>query len=58
MLKNTNDINDTQEILLVLLSNSGTLAGLSLALVGILNLKALDSKISSQPAPVTNLHKR
>ncbi len=45
MLKNTNDINDIREILLALLSNSGTLAGISLALVGILNLKPLTSKL-------------
>jgi hypothetical protein len=45
MLKNTNDISDIREILLALLSNSGTLAGINLALVGILNLKPITSKL-------------
>jgi hypothetical protein len=47
MLKNLNDINETKEILLALLSNSGTLAGISIALVGIINLKPLTSKINA-----------
>jgi hypothetical protein len=45
MLKNAYDIRDKRELLLVLLSNSGTLAGISLALVGILNLKPITSVI-------------
>jgi hypothetical protein len=45
MLKNTNDISDIREILLALLSNIGTLAGINLALVGILNLKPITSKL-------------
>jgi hypothetical protein len=45
MLKNTDDISDIREILLALLSNSGTLAGINLALVGILNLKPITSKL-------------
>lgn len=47
MLKNVNDDNDAKEILLALLSNSGTLAGISLALVGIINLKPITSKINT-----------
>jgi len=47
MLKDTNDITDTREILLAILSNSGTLAGISLALVGIMNLKPIDTKLST-----------
>lgn len=39
MLKNVNNRNDVKEILLALLSNSGTLAGISLTLVGIIHLK-------------------
>jgi hypothetical protein len=45
MLKNISDLRDIREILLALLSNSGTLAGISLALVGILNLKPLTSTL-------------
>ena len=47
MLKDTNDIADTREILLAILSNSGTLAGISLALVGIMNLKPDNSKLGT-----------
>ena len=47
MLKNTSDAADTREILLAILSNSGTLAGISLALVGIINLKPINSKIDT-----------
>jgi hypothetical protein len=47
MLKNTFDIKDTREILLALLSNSGTLAGINLALVGIINLKPSNSKLDT-----------
>ena len=45
MLDHTADIRDIREILLALLSNSGTLAGISLALVGILNLKPITSTV-------------
>jgi hypothetical protein len=47
MLKDTNDIAETREILLAILSNSGTLAGISLALVGIMNLKPVNSKLDT-----------
>ncbi len=47
MLKTTNDITETREILLAILSNSGTLAGISLALVGIMNLKPSNSKLGT-----------
>jgi hypothetical protein len=47
MLKNLNDIRETKEILLAILSNSGTLAGISIALVGILNIKPDTSKINA-----------
>lgn len=47
MLKDTIDITDTREILLAILSNSGTLAGISLALVGIMNLKPDNSKLGT-----------
>jgi hypothetical protein len=43
----TDDANEIRDILLALLSNSGTLAGISLALVGILNLKPLTSKVNT-----------
>lgn len=45
MLQNTGNIQETREILLALLSNSGTLAGLSLALVGILNIKPITTEM-------------
>lgn len=47
MLKYTNDITDTREILLAILSNSGTLAGISLALVGIINLRPNNLKLDT-----------
>ncbi len=47
MLKVTNDIADTREILLAILSNSGTLAGISLALVGIMNLKPNNTNLGT-----------
>ena len=47
MLKNINDPKDLLHLLVSLLSTSGTLAGLSLALVGIINLKISNSKIES-----------
>jgi hypothetical protein len=47
MLKDTNDIAEIREILLAILSNSGTLAGISLALVGIINLKPDNSKLDT-----------
>jgi hypothetical protein len=46
MLKNIQDLNDAKEILLALLSNSGTLAGISIALVGIINLKPVMTGIN------------
>jgi hypothetical protein len=47
MLKNANDPSDLQQLLLALLSTSGTLAGLSMALVGIVNLKIANTRIES-----------
>ena len=43
MLKNVNDSKNLQRILLSLLSTSGTLAGLSMALVGTINLRAANT---------------
>lgn len=47
MLKNVNDPKDIQQLLLSLLPTSGTLAGLSLALVSIVNLKVANSKVET-----------
>ena len=47
MLKTTNDIQETREILLAILSNSGTLAGISLALVGIRNIKPANTRLDT-----------
>ncbi|HCU53084.1 MAG TPA: hypothetical protein DIC36_01955 [Gammaproteobacteria bacterium] len=47
MLKNVLEKSDLRRLLLSLLSTSGTLAGLSLALVGIVNLKISNTKIES-----------
>lgn len=47
MLKNSRDPNDILQILLSLFSSSATLAGLSLALVGIVNAKILSLKVKS-----------
>ena len=47
MLKNVQDPKDLLQILLSLLSTSGTLAGLSLALVGIVNLKVGDVAVET-----------
>ena len=47
MLKNVQDPNDLLQILLSMLSTSGTLAGLSLALVGIVNLKVDNTMVES-----------
>ncbi len=47
MLKYVNNPKDLQQFLLALLSTSGTLAGLSMALVGIVNLKIADTKVGS-----------
>lgn len=47
MLKNVNDPHDLQQFLLSLLSTSGTQAGLSMALVGIVNLKIVDTKVET-----------
>jgi hypothetical protein len=47
MLKNINDPKDLQRLLLALLSTSGTLAGLSMALVGIVNLRVANTKVET-----------
>jgi hypothetical protein len=47
MLKDTNNIEEIREILLAILSNSGTFAGISIALVGIINLKPDNSKLDT-----------
>jgi nitrate reductase gamma subunit len=47
MLKNVDDSKDLRQLLLSLLSMSGTLAGISLALVGIVNLKISNTKIET-----------
>ena len=47
MLKNVSDPQNLQSLLLALLSTSGTLAGLSLTLSGIVNLKISETKIGS-----------
>lgn len=47
MLKNVKDPKDLQSLLLALLSTSGTLAGISLALVGIVNLKITSTKVET-----------
>jgi hypothetical protein len=47
MLKNVTDPKDLQNLLLALLMASATLAGISLALVGIINLKVSNSKVET-----------
>lgn len=47
MLKNIEDPKDARELLLSLLPTSGTLAGISLALVGIVNVKASSAKVET-----------
>ena len=47
MLKNVRDPGDLRQILLSLLSTSGTLAGISLTLVGIVNLKICNTKVAT-----------
>ena len=47
MLKNVKDHKDLPHFLFSLLSTSGTLAGLSLALVGIINLKVANTKVET-----------
>jgi hypothetical protein len=47
MLKNVDDPKDLRQLLLALLSTSGTLAGISLALVGIVNVKIASTKIET-----------
>lgn len=47
MLKNVNDPKDLRQILLSLLSTSGTLAGISLALVGILTIRTINTKVET-----------
>lgn len=45
MLKNIKNTQDLRQVLLSLLTTSGTLAGISLALVGIVNLKVNNTKV-------------
>jgi nitrate reductase gamma subunit len=47
MLKNVKDHKDLQQLLVSLISTSGTLAGISLALVGIVNLKVANTKVET-----------
>jgi hypothetical protein len=47
MLKNIDEPKDLRQLLLALLSASGTLAGLSMTLVGIVNLKIAETKVGS-----------
>src|SRR6476469_11103698 len=47
MLKNVSDPKIVLQMLLSLLSTSGTMAGISLALVGIVNLRILSTKVAS-----------
>jgi hypothetical protein len=47
MLKKVKDHKDLPHFLFSILSTSGTLAGLSLALVGIVNLKVANTKIET-----------
>lgn len=47
MLKNASDPNVLLQLLLSLLSTSGTMAGISLALVGIANYRIISTKVTS-----------
>jgi len=47
MLRNTRDPAVLLQMLLSLLSTSGTMAGISLALVGIVNLRILSTRVAS-----------
>jgi hypothetical protein len=47
MLKNFSEPKDIHHTLLAILSTSGTLAGISLALVGIVNVKVQNTKIET-----------
>jgi len=47
MLRNTRDPGVLLQMLLSLLSTSGTMAGISLALVGIVNLRILSTRVAS-----------
>lgn len=47
MLKNVSDPKILLQMLLSLLSTSGTMAGISLALVGIVNLRIISTKVAS-----------
>lgn len=47
MLKNIKDAQDLRQVLLSLLSTSGTLAGISLALVGIANFRINNTKVEN-----------
>lgn len=47
MLKNIDEPKDLMQLLLALLSASGTLAGLSMALMGIVNLKIANTQVGT-----------
>ena len=47
MLKNLSSPKDLRDVLLSLMSTSGTLAGISLALVGIINLRNRSARIET-----------
>lgn len=47
MLKNCKEPNDLRQILLSVLSTSGTLSGISLALVSLVNFKIYDTKVET-----------
>ena len=47
MLKNARDPHDLLQMLLSLLSTSGTMAGISLALVGIANYRIVSTRVAS-----------
>jgi hypothetical protein len=47
MLKDASDPDQLRQLLLAILSTSGTLAGISMALVGIINLRVVDTKTES-----------
>ena len=47
MLRNANDPKTLLQMLLSLLSTSGTMAGISLALIGIVNLRIASTKVES-----------
>lgn len=47
MLKNVNDAIELRQALLAILSTSGTLAGLSMTLVGLINLKVTNTQVET-----------